>query len=96
MKQNGYISSCYCTYVYLTVCKLSDLKLMTQCGTWAVQLVEHWTLGFGSGCDLKIMESSPKLGSTFNRESLRTLSSSPSTLPLPKKMDINKSLKKKN
>ena len=42
-------------------------------GAWVVQSVEHLTLGFGSGGDLRVMGSSPKaspmMGSLLSEDS---------------------------
>ena len=39
-------------------------------GAWVMQLVEHPTLGFGSGHDLRVLESlSPASGSLFSTRS---------------------------
>ena len=35
-------------------------------GAWVAQLVEHLTLDFGSGHDLRVMGSSPVLGSVLS------------------------------
>ena len=39
------------------------------CGAWVAQLVKHLTLGFSSGCDLKVMRLGPMSGSTLSVES---------------------------
>ena len=49
-------------------------------GTWVAQSVEQWTLGFGSGHDLRVVESSPTSDSMLSEESAYP---SPSTSPLP-------------
>ena len=41
-----------------------DLKYSTGVGAWVAQLVEHWTLDFGSGHDFWIQSV---LGSTLSR-----------------------------
>ena len=38
-------------------------------GTWVAQLVEHLTLGFGSGHDLRVMRLSPTVDSMLSGES---------------------------
>ena len=38
-------------------------------GTWVAQSAKRPTLGFSSGCDLRVMRSSPELGSTLSWES---------------------------
>ena len=38
-------------------------------GAWVVQFVKHPTLGFDSGHDLRVLRSSPELGSAFSMES---------------------------
>ena len=38
-------------------------------GAWLVQSAEHWTLGFGSGHDLRVVRQSPVLGSILHAES---------------------------
>ena len=40
-------------------------------GTWVAQLVEYLTLDFGSGHNLRVMESSSMLGSALSRVHLR-------------------------
>ena len=63
------------------------------------QSVEHLTLGFGLGCDFRVVRSSPLSGSVLSREgSLPKMVSLP--LPVPHSLSlsnkINKSLKKLN
>ena len=41
---------------------------MADRGTWMAQLIEHPTLGFGSGCDLRVLGSSSMLGSVLSEE----------------------------
>jgi len=38
-------------------------------GAWVAHSVEHLTFGFSSGHDLRVVESSPKWGSTLSQES---------------------------
>lgn len=37
-------------------------------GTWVAQWVRRPTLGFDSSCDLRVLRSSPKSGSTLSAE----------------------------
>ena len=53
------------------------LKKVLQ-GHLGVQSIRHLTLGFISGCDLRVMGSSPMSGSTLSSESAYP---SPSTPP---------------
>ena len=41
-----------------------EVKRVWFWGTWVTQSVEHLTLDFSSGLDLRVMNSSPMLGST--------------------------------
>ena len=50
-------------------CVIRYLKLYFIQGTWEAQLVEYQTLGFSSGCDLRVVGSSPQLGSALSGES---------------------------
>ena len=43
-------------------------KIPAQWGTWVAQSVKHVTLDLGSGHDLRVMRSSPTLGSVLNME----------------------------
>ena len=43
-------------------------KLRVAGGTWVAQLVEHLTLGFGSGHDPRVVESSPASRSMLSLE----------------------------
>ena len=54
-------------------------------------LVEHPTLGFGSGHDLRVVRLRPVSGSTFSKDS--AWDSLPLPLPLFPLSEINKSLK---
>ena len=38
-------------------------------GAWGAQSAKHLTLGFGSGCDLRVLRLSPVSDSTLNAES---------------------------
>ena len=53
-------------------------------GAWVAQLVEHPTLGFSSGHDLKVVRSSPVSGSVLSGESLSLHPSSLHALSLNK------------
>ena len=37
-------------------------------GAWVAQSVEHLTLDFGSGCDPRVVGSSPALGTVLSME----------------------------
>lgn len=50
-------------------------------GAWVVQSVEHPTLSFGSNHNLRLMRSSPMLGSPSAWSLLRSLSPSPLSPP---------------
>ena len=49
--------------------KIIFLEMEMIQGTLVAQLVEHSTLGFGSGHDPKVLRSSPTLGSMLDAES---------------------------
>jgi len=57
------------------------IKQIIHHGAWVAQLVKHLILGFGSGHDLRVMRSSPMLGSALTMES--ALDSFPLPFPLP-------------
>ena len=62
-----------------------------------VQLVEHLTIGFGSGHDLRVLGWSPRSGSMLGGESAWRISSSPSAPPFdpsPSSKSINLEKKK--
>ena len=42
---------------------------VSELGVWMAHSVKHSTLGFGSGCDLRVLGLSPTLGSALSRES---------------------------
>ena len=44
------------------------LKIHILGGTWVVELVEHPTLDFSSGLNLRVLSSSPMLGSMLGME----------------------------
>ena len=48
---------------------LLSFKNSDKQGAWAAQLVERLTLGFSSGCDLRVVRSSPASGSTLSTKS---------------------------
>ena len=52
-------------------------------GAWVAESVKCPTLDFGSGHDLKVVRSSPKLGSALMARSLRGILSLPFSLTLP-------------
>ena len=58
---------------------------------WVAQSVKRTTLDFGSGHDLKVLRSSPALGSALSvKPDKDSYSPSPSPCPLSKKKEENK------
>ena len=47
---------------------ITVLKRLPRRGTWVAQLIECLTLDVGSGCDPRVMRSSPTLGSVLSME----------------------------
>jgi len=59
------------------------IKIKLDWGALVAHLAQQLTLGFGSGCDLRVLGSSPVLASVLGMESAwNSLSPSPSALPL--------------
>ena len=56
---------------------------------WMAQLVEHLTLGFGSGHDLRVMELNPTWGSVLSGESVGEFLSLSLCLSLSLKINYN-------
>ena len=51
---------------------LNEVIFKNESETWGAQvaqLAKHSTLGFGSGCDLRVVGSSPASGSMLSTES---------------------------
>ena len=59
---NGRIATSYAK------CIFNFLRNCLPGGAWVGQLVKCLTLDFGSGHDLRVVRSSPQLGSTLNVE----------------------------
>ena len=55
--------------VKLMYLALTVLKITKSQGAWVAQWVEHPTLGFGSGHDLRVMRLSPMSSSVLSEES---------------------------
>ena len=62
-------------------------------GTWVAQWVEHPTLDFGSGHDLRVMRLSPKLGSTVRVKFACPFPSDVSLTPNPLHLSLSVSNK---
>ena len=60
-----------------------SLKEAMHRGAWVAQQVERLTLGYGSGYDLSVVNSSPTSGSALTMQSLLRILSVPLSLPLP-------------
>ena len=65
-------------------------------GPWVVQSVEHPTLGFSSGHDLRVMRSRPVSGSKLSEESAKVSLPLPLPLPTLSFSKMNKYILKKN
>ena len=66
----GFTISCEgMIYIPAFVEEISIYQKTESRGTWVAQLVKCWTLGFGSGQYLRMVRSSPKLGSALTVES---------------------------
>ena len=78
------------------------IKISRPRSAWVAQLVKRLTLGFSSGHDLRVVRSSPTLGSALSGESLSPCPCpSPCALSLSHVLSlslsqINKPLKKKS
>ena len=73
----GFLLSISFLYFVGAIYTQSTLKSTLPKGTWVAQLVEHPPLGFGSGHDLRVMESILSLLSTLSAVCFRY------SLPLP-------------
>jgi len=68
-----FLPSLLSSTAYVAVDSLSStmtIKLEWMGGAKVAQLVKHPTLDLSSGCDLRVVSSSPPLGSTLGVESL--------------------------
>ena len=53
---------------HLTLVRMAIIKKKRDMGVWVAQLVKHLTLDLSSGLDLRVVSSSPSLGSTLGME----------------------------
>ena len=55
------------TYQQFHRIQTNVLKISSLWGTWVAQFIKHLMLGLSSGLDLRVMSSSPTLGSTVRK-----------------------------
>jgi len=73
-----------------------QLEVLWLEGCWVAQSVEWPNLGFGSGCDLRVMKLSPALGSVLSTESAWVSLPPSCSLSLSNKQIFKKKKKKGN